>query len=188
MVTMFEKIREFVYKSFKGNPAQMLHFDRTVYWFEQLKPDADEASRIAAVGHDIERAFQDPKEGFGSTNKRFTDQDELKHHQEKGAEILAKFLRDNGASEECITKVKYLVSKHEVGGDVDQNLLKDADSLSFVENNADIFLSRLDKLGYDRVKEKFDWMYNRISDAKAKEIARPFYESMIRKLNQKSGR
>src|SRR3989344_1580256 len=133
MTELFEKARKFVEESFQGNKPQMLHFDRTVYWLQQLKPDADEAFLIAAVGHDIER-------------------------------------------------VKYLISKHEVGGDDDQNLLKDADSLSFVENNADFFISRLDKLGYEKIKEKFDWMFNRITDQKAKEIAKPFYENMIYQL------
>ena len=34
----------------------MLHFDRTVYWLQQLRPDADGALLIAAISHDIERA------------------------------------------------------------------------------------------------------------------------------------
>ncbi len=35
-----------------------------------------------------------------------------------------------------------LVSKHEVGGNEDQNLLKDADSISFFENQVGHFLSK----------------------------------------------
>ncbi len=81
-----------------------------------------------------------------------------------------------------INKVVHLIRGHEVGGDNNQNILMDADSLSFVENNADIFLSRYDELGYNKIREKFDWMFNRISDKKRKEIARPYYEDMIKKL------
>jgi|SRR3989344_4883407 len=182
MTELFEKARKFVEESFQGNKPQMLHFDRTVYWLQQLKPDADEAFLIAAVGHDIERATRMGKEGLGRTDKGFLDKDDLTYHQERGAEIMGDFLEQNQVNTKLIERVKYLISKHEVGGDDDQNLLKDADSLSFVENNADFFISRLDKLGYEKIKEKFDWMFNRITDQKAKEIAKPFYENMIYQL------
>jgi hypothetical protein len=183
MTNLFQKTRQFVEESF-NNTAQMLHFDRTVYWLQYLKPDADEAFLIAAIGHDIEKASRMGKEGLGRTDKGFLDKDDLTYHQERGAAILGDFLEKHSADGTTVKKVKHLVSKHEVGGDADQNLLKDADSLSFLENNTQIFLSRIEKLGYKAIKEKFDWMYNRISDPKAKEIAKPFYEKMMSELNQ----
>lgn len=183
MNELFKKTREFVKESFK-NEAQMLHFDRTVYWLQYLKPDADEAFLIAALGHDIERAFRTAEYGLGKDKKSYLDKDHLTLHQEKGAEILGEFLQKNGADIAIAERVKHLVSKHEVGGDTDQNLLKDADSISFLENNTQIFLSRIGKLGYNAIKEKFDWMYNRISDPKAKEIAAPFYKKMIQELDK----
>ncbi len=181
---IFTKVREFVKKSF-NDEAQMLHFDRTVYWLKQLKPDADEALLISAVAHDLERASRLGEEGLGRTEKGFLDKADNQYHQEKGAEILGNFLKENGADEKLIERVKHLVSKHEVGGDEDQNLIRDVDSLSFVENNTHIFLSRFNALGYDKIKEKFDWMYNRITDPKVKEIAKPFYEKMIKELKEK---
>jgi hypothetical protein len=184
MSNLFKKTREFIDKSFR-NEAQMLHFDRTVHWLKVLKPDADEASLIAAIGHDIERAFR-KNDPFENKSKKFTDENHLKNHQETGAKILEKFLKEQGADLNTIKKVKHLVSNHEIGGDVDQNLLKDADSLSFLENNADIFLKRLEKLGYSKVKEKFDWMYFRITQPKAKKIGKPFYKKIIKKLDSKS--
>ncbi len=98
MTDLFNKTREFVKESF-NNEAQMLHFDRTVFWLEQLKPDADEALHIAAIGHDIERAFRLGKEGLGNTDKGFLNEDDNKYHSEKGAEIIGEFLRENGAYE-----------------------------------------------------------------------------------------
>jgi hypothetical protein len=41
-----------------------------------------------------------------------------------------------------IERVMMLVSKHEVGGNDDQNLLKDADAISFLENQIDVFLTK----------------------------------------------
>ena len=182
MSILFEKTREFVEKNFK-NEAQMLHFDRTVYWLKILKPNADEAFLIAAIGHDIQRAFAGSL--FVGKDKKFTDVNHIKEHQETGARILGDFLKEQDADTGLIKRVKHLVSKHEVGGDDDQNLLKDADCLSFLENNADIFLNSFNELGYNKVKEKFDWMYQKITSLKAKEIAKSFYEKIIRELNAK---
>lgn len=56
--------------------------------------------------------------------------------------------------------------------------------LSFVENNGSIFLAKIEKLGYDRIKEKFDWMYNRITSEKAKKIGKPFYNKMMGELEK----
>ncbi|MCK5061072.1 DUF4202 family protein [Candidatus Parcubacteria bacterium] len=182
--SIFNKTREFVKESFNRNDAQMRHFDRTAYWIKELKPDVDIAYLIAAIGHDIERAFKDAKKDFVNTKLSFRDEEFLKQHSEKGAEILGKFLEKEGANNKLINRVKHMVSKHELGGDEDQNLLKDADSLSFVENNGPIFLSKIEKLGYDRIKEKFDWMYNRITSEKAKEIGKPFYDKMMSELEK----
>jgi len=184
MTNLFNKTREFVRESFDNDEAQMLHFDRTVYWLKELRPAADEAFLISAIAHDIERAFREDKSGFDNIRESFKDEEWLLKHSNRGAEILEKFLKEQGAGEGTIEGVKHLVSKHETGGDEEQNLLKDADSLSFVENNAPIFFSRIDKLGYNRVKEKFDWMYNRISSAKAKELAKPFYDKIALELEE----
>ncbi len=184
MSNLFKKTREFVDKSFK-NEAQMLHFDRTAYWLKVLKPNADEAFLIAAIGHDIERAFR-KNNPFENNNKKFTDKIHLKNHQEKGAEILGEFLKEQNADFKIIEKVKHLILNHEIGGDTNQNILKDADSLSFLENNADIFLNKLEKLGHNKIKEKFDWMYFRITLSKARKIGKPFYKKIIKNLNVKS--
>jgi len=183
-MNIIDQTRKFIEESYHNDKAQMLHFDRTLYWLKQLKPDADDALSISALGHDIERAFRDEKLGFTNSDKSFINTKWLEYHSNEGARILGEFLTGQGVNSSLVDRVKHLISKHEVGGDDDQNLLKDADSLSFVENNAPIFLSKIDKLGFDRVKEKFDWMYERISSAKAKDMAKPFYERMINELGK----
>jgi hypothetical protein len=172
----FDKTREFVINSFEkaGKSENIKHLERTVYWLEQLKPDADEAMFVAAISHDIERALRN------SDKKPTTEQ-----HQEKGAEIMGEFLEKQNAPREMIDKVKNLVSKHEIGGTDEENLIKDADSISFLENQVDIFIACVpQKTSKEKTLEKFNLMCDRISDPEAKKLAEPFYKMALDKLNE----
>ena len=177
---MLEKVKEFVNNAFDNKGTA--HFERTVYWVKKLKPKASEALLIAAYTHDIERAFR--KNEIHPLHKEsdlgFLNSEFLKEHQEKGAKIISEFLRKNNASEELISKVKILVLNHELGGSEEQNLLKDCDSISFFETNAGKFSSeKALQVGKQKVKAKFDWMFNRISSKKAREIAKPLFEKAL---------
>lgn len=188
MSKLYDLVEQFVVASFIKVDLKnsITHFKRTAYWVKQLKPNADEALLIAAVAHDIERAFKEQKilkeqEGHGFTNKDF-----LRHHEEKGSEIIEDFLKKQNARDEIIKRVKMLVSRHETGGNEDQNILKDADSISFFENNISHFLnSKLQEAGKEKVREKFSWMFNRITSDKAKKIAKPWYDQAIKDLESK---
>ncbi|WKZ26777.1 MAG: DUF4202 family protein [Candidatus Paceibacterota bacterium] len=170
---LFSKTIEYVDKSFQWK--QKPHFERTVFWLERFLPEANEAHKIAAYSHDIERSFRDEK--TKNNLKNYLDKEFLRVHQEKGAEIMAKFLKSQKSSEDVIKTVRHLISKHEVGGDEEQNALMDADSVSFFETNAELFVNEKAAIeGYEEVKEKLDWMFNRISSKKRKEIARENYE------------
>ncbi|MBT3690177.1 DUF4202 family protein [bacterium] len=159
------------------------HFERTAYWVKKLKPNTDEALLIAAIGHDAERIFRE-KVLYGKGESVIAT-DKIKYHQEKGAEIVCKFLEDCLADKGIVSKVYELISKHEVGGTEEQNILMDADSISFLENNVDHFLNKkVQEQGKQNIREKFDWMYNRISSDSAKEIAKPYYEDAIKRLNK----
>ncbi len=184
----FTLVKGFVKEAFikANNQGDIRHFERTVYWLKQLKPDADEALCLAAFAHDIERAFRDEaaKERFKASSKGFTDEDHLANHQNKGAEIIANYLKEQQAPKELIDRVQMLISKHEVGGNVDQNLLKDADSISYFENQIEHFLTKkVADVGKDKVRVKFQWMFDRITSEKAKEVAKPMFEDAISKLN-----
>lgn len=172
----FDKTREFVIDSFEkaGKGNNIKHLERTAYWLKQLKPDADEAMLIAAISHDIERALRD------SDKKPTTEQ-----HQEKGAEIIDEFLEKQNAPREMIDKVKNLISKHEIGGTDEENLIKDADSISFLENQVDIFIACVpQETSKEKTLEKFNLMYNRISSPEAKKLAEPFYKNALDKLGK----
>ncbi|MBP6931499.1 MAG: DUF4202 family protein [Candidatus Pacebacteria bacterium] len=177
---IYNKTVEYVDQSFKGK--QKAHFERTVYWYEKFIPNITEAHKIAAYSHDIERAFRSENE---IVPENYLDQKFLKNHQEKGGKIMFDFLQKENIPEEVINKVVNLISKHEVGGDEEQNALMDADSISFFETNAEMFVNKKAPIeGHCKVKEKLDWMFNRISSSMGKEIARPNYEKWIKELEK----
>lgn len=156
----YNKVEKFVADSFtkEGKLSKgFKHFERTVHWVKELRPDADEALLIAAIGHDIERAYTDEEMGRLKQSRGFQDEEFLRKHSERGAKIVAEFLSSHNADSALIIRTKELISKHEVGGTEDQNLLKDADSLSFFENNIDHFITNLAReTSKEKVKEKFD--------------------------------
>jgi hypothetical protein len=182
----YNKVKQFVDDSFAkaGDIHDLKHFDRTVHWLLQLDPHADDALQTAAYAHDIERAFRDKSYNkIFQNNKGFISQDHLRHHQETGADIISDFLTQASAPEDFIKKVKRLISRHEIGGNADENILKDADSISYFENQIPFFLEvKVKSVGKDKVREKFDWMFSRISSSRAKQLAEPMYLKAIKDL------
>ncbi|MBP7058057.1 DUF4202 family protein [Candidatus Gracilibacteria bacterium] len=185
-LSIYNAVEQFVFDSFTKveKPSQIKHFVRTVHWLKVLSPNADEALLIAAISHDIERAFRQKdmagKRALGWTNVEF-----FRPHEERGAEIVGEFLQQKKVDKNFIQKVKMLISRHEEGGNDDQNLLKDADSISFFETNISSFLEGKSlEMGKEKIKQKFDWMFNRITSPKAKQIAQPFYETALKALNE----
>ncbi len=167
-----------------GKKRDIKHYERTLYWLLQLKPDADEAEKIAAFAHDAERVFRSSKyQNITKSEKGFQDEKHLKHHQEEGVKIISGFLLKNNTNPKLVNEVSRIILKHEVGGDNKQNLLKDADSISFFETNIGYFLTRqVEKTSKNMVRNKFDWMYNRITSPKAKAFCKNWYQEAISRL------
>ncbi len=180
---MFEQVKAFVKKSFEksASGSSLEHFERTVYWLKKLKPDADEPMLIVAYAHDIARAFRktDAKKTF--KNKEMNDPEILECHQKQGAHILSEFLKKHDYDEKQIKRVHNMILHHEDGGNKEADLIKDADSISYLEINAPKHVKKLVPLiGEDKVRRKIDWMFNRISSEKAKELAKPFYDKVLK--------
>lgn len=181
MKKLIKEIKSWV----KENCFNAEHLVRTAYWVKKIEPKADEAVVIAALTHDADRGLLTIEtttfpEDTGEEISEFY----LKHCF-NCAKIVGKLLEEKEADKKLIKKVKNLIEKHEFGGTYEQNLVKDADSISFLEVNAPIFISFIpEKRTKDEVKRKFDWMFNRISSPKAKRLAKPFYEKAIAELEK----
>lgn len=82
-----------------------------------------------------------------------------------------------------------LVRVHEYGGWLEANILQAADSLSFLELNVERLLQGLNNADTRRtgqqVREKFDWMYERIQVPAARDLATPLHEAALALLEQR---
>jgi hypothetical protein len=140
--TLRDHAREWVRANYEHGAQHLL---QTEVWLQRLKPEATEEMLLAALTHDMERAFPgpdsptlDPKRGVDNPIYNIA-------HSERSARIVSMYLREQLASDECIKEVARLIRAHEYGGDGDENLVQAADSLSFLEVNVDVFLRWMDE-------------------------------------------
>lgn len=178
---LHNKTRQFVIDTFtKANDLNGIkHHERVDYWVTQLEPDADEALRIAAISHDIERGIN------GDWKASSMDSEKLRKHQDLCASIMEEFLKNEGAEDQFIQRVKHLISNHEYGGDKDQNILSDADRLTYFENVAVRHAKTYKDKGKtkEEMKSKLDFEFNKIHSTKAKETASIWYREALRELD-----
>jgi len=181
MDNLFEKTKEWI-KIYSNAD----HLIQTAYWVKELDPEASDALVLAALTHDIERAFKEnrnpPAPEFEG---KWDDPIYNEWHSGRSAKFTEEFLKEKGTSEELIKRTTDLVKLHETGGTPEADLLKDADSLSFLEVNTPLFISMIpEKITKDDVRAKLDFMLNRITSEKAKTIAKQLYDKAILELDR----
>ena len=175
---LIEAARQWVVEKYAYNSYHLL---KSLEWLDRLAPDAAEATRLAALTHDMERAFPGRDQPVA---RSFDDAEYYTAHSERSARIVGAWLRENDATRELAAEVEALVRVHEVGGWPEADLVQAADSLSFLETNVDLFLNmvRSGKRALGEVQVKFDLMYQRIRVPRARELARPLLDQANARL------
>ena len=136
----------------------------------KLKPDADDALKIAALGHDIERAIEHRK----VKRKDYRGYDEFKEaHALNSARILEEIMKECNVRKELINDICFLVSYHEIGGDKRVNVLRDADSISFFHVNLPYYFVRN---GIEETKKRCLWGYKKLPMNLQKVVVKFNYE------------
>jgi NADPH:quinone reductase-like Zn-dependent oxidoreductase len=161
-----------------------LHLARTHEWVVELDPDAGEALELAAVLHDIERAFPADEDPFDPTAAPGSGgYDEW--HQRRSAEIAARWLREQGAPDALTADVGALIGVHETGGSPRADVLQAADSLSFLETQTDLFIGmvRAGRLTRERAEQKLRLMQERIRIPGATELGAPRLAAALARLD-----
>jgi carbon-monoxide dehydrogenase small subunit len=156
-------------------PYNSRHLLKSLEWVDTIAPDAAEAVRLAALTHDMERAFPGPDQPIAHT---LGDPSYDEAHSERSARIVGIWLREQGADAALIGDVEALVRVHEAGGWPEANLVQAADSLSFLETNIGLFLSFIQSGRYstEEVAWKLRYTYERIRVPHARDLARPMFE------------
>jgi hypothetical protein len=159
------------------------HLLRAEDWLVAVEPGAGEALRLAAVLHDIERAFPDAEATWDSA--RDWDSPEYNRwHQDRCAEIAARWLAEQGADAELVAEVDRLIRVHEDGGWRDADLLQAADSLSFLETMVPLVVGWVEtgRAPRARAEGKIRSSVTRIDPGltRARELAGPYLEDGLR--------
>ena len=148
-------------------PEDSKHSKNTRAWVLRLKPAADIALQIAALGHDIERSIKELK----IKRENYTDYDEFKMaHARNSAKVLHELLSKYDLDKGIRDKVTNLVTHHEFGGNPEADILKEADSISYFDVNLPFYFQRNSK---KETAFRITWGYQRLSD-EAKSIVRDF--------------
>ena len=156
-----KKIEEIIEKS--SVPEDPLHSKNTLEWLLRLKPDADEALKIAALGHDIERAIEERK----VKREDFSNFDEFKKaHALNSARIMAEIMKGYTISKELADDIFFLIAHHETGGDEMAEVLKEADTISYFDVNLSHYYARH---SVEETKRRVLWGYKKLS-ANLKEV------------------
>jgi kynurenine formamidase len=159
------------------------HMQRTLDWALEIDPDASEAVLIAAVTHDAERAYP---EGRWDSAVSWNDPEYNHWHQQRCAEIVAAWLREQDASPELTAEVERIVAVHEEGGFPEADVVQAADSLSFLETMVHVLAEWVQsgRAPRENAEGKARHSLERISAAlpQAREEAEPLLAAALQRL------
>jgi hypothetical protein len=155
------------------------HLVRARDWAVALEPEAAEALRIAAVLHDVERAFPDPECPWDPAGD-WDHPGYLRWHQERAAAIAARWLGEQDAPSELVDEVRRLILVHEEGGWYESDVLQAADSLSFLETLSGVTVAWVrNGTPPERAIDKLRFMADRIRIQEARSEAGPLLERAL---------
>jgi len=150
-------------------PEDYAHALNVREWVLRLKPDADWALQIAALGHDLERAIPRRK----ARRSQSSSFDDFKTAHARNSALIVKEILDKYPLErKTRNRILFLIKNHEFSDSQDSDLvvLKDADSLSFFEVNLPLYAQRHSQ---SEVLFRMRWGFQKLSK-KAKETVRNF--------------
>ena len=164
------------------------HLERTLEWVDILDPDASEALRIAAVTHDIERAFPDPEATWDSA-RDWDSPAYNRWHQDRCADLVSAWLREQGAGDALVRDADALVRNHEDGGWPEADTLQAADSLSFLDTMVPLVLGWTTRGYADNAAAKLRHSLDRMApdQARARALAAPKVERALAQLGADRG-
>lgn len=164
---------------------QLEHLLATRRWAIHISGGcASGALKFASLVHDAERFF--PGGPTSTPQNGFDDADYLFAHSTRSADIVENWLkRRTPATEPSFqARVRALILRHELGGNVEEDVIQAADSLAFL-STFDWLVIHWVQAGYYTLagaREKLDWTMVRIRVPEALRLALPLYASICGSL------
>ena len=173
----YKKIEEVIIKQIAKSevPEDFVHSKDTVKWLLKIKPDADVALKIAALGHDIDRSTGNKK----VKREDYKSYDGFKKaHALNSARIIADIMKSSHANQELIDEVYNLITNHETGGDKRSDILKYSDSISFFNVNLPYYFERNTE---EETRRRCIWGLERLPKSLQNQVF--YFEYDSKKLN-----
>jgi hypothetical protein len=148
------------------------HLTRAGDWMLVVAPDAPEHLVIAALLHDMERKVPGGPV-LDMATVPWDDPTYNNAHTGRSAVIVPAWLREHGASDELAAAVAQPIREHEFGGSPEGDLMQAADSISYLETNAELTAgwATRGKCSVEKAREKLLWMGDRVRHPRGREIA-----------------
>jgi len=183
----YKRIKKYVLLLVKDSPKNNFvypHINYTEKWVVKLKDNTGFVLRVAALLHDIDRAFI--KNRTKNKNMGHYKGYKLKHAI-ASCEIAKKILGRFNFSKKAVHKILFLIKHHEYGiKDLkhpyrkDLDILIDADSLAFFEE----LNNYLKAWGKKATKNKIEYTWVRLSD-KGKDTVKKRFSKKIKNFGFK---
>ncbi|HEY6759928.1 MAG TPA: hypothetical protein VI318_10570 [Baekduia sp.] len=159
------------------------HLVRARDWVLVVDPGAGEGLRVAALLHDVERAFPDPSSPWDPAGD-WNDPGYVRWHQDRCAEYAAAWLVEQGAPAPLVQEVDRLILVHEEGGWPEADVLQAADSLSFLETLTPITVAWVRRgIDPEHARAKLRFMADRITIPAARAAAEPLLRRALAELD-----
>lgn len=148
------------------------HLTRAGDWMLVLAPDAPDHLVIAALLHDMERSVPGGPV-LDMATVPWDDRGYNDAHTSRSAEIVPGWLLDRGVASEIAHAVAQPIREHEFGGSAEGDLMQAADSISYLETNAELTAgwANAGRCTVDKARQKLLWMGDRVRHGPGREIA-----------------
>ncbi len=123
----------------ESRPKELTHAAMVSAWIERLRPDADDALRIAAHGHHVRR-WAIPRREYPQGRRGYLRWRQAL--QELHAATLGEVMTEAGYEPAAIERAQDLVRKKNLRRDVDAQAMEDALCLVFLETQLGEFRTR----------------------------------------------
>jgi hypothetical protein len=161
------------------------HLTRAGDWMLAVEPEAPEYLVVAALLHDLERKIPGgPQLEFATVP--WSDREYNDAHAGRSAVVVPTWLTAFGADPDLALAVAQPIREHEFGGSPDGDLMQAADSISFLETNADLIAGWVNtgRCTPEKGVEKLRWMGERVRHPEGGKIARRYMERSIRQFEE----